>query len=46
VFNVVLLAPFEVYPLVGTLASAWFKALGTSKYLHRRVSDILSLMHT
>ncbi|KAF8185721.1 hypothetical protein BJ912DRAFT_1022889 [Pholiota molesta] len=32
----VLLAPFEVYPLVGTLVSAWFKALGTSKYLHRR----------
>ena len=35
----VLLTPFAVYPLIGTLASAWFKALETSKYLHRRVSN-------
>ncbi|KAJ2930310.1 hypothetical protein H1R20_g6757, partial [Candolleomyces eurysporus] len=36
VFKRVLLAPLSLYPLVGTLASAWFKALGTSRYLHRR----------
>lgn len=35
----VLLTPFAVYPFIGALASAWFKAIGTSKYLHRRVSD-------
>ncbi|KAF9477017.1 hypothetical protein BDN70DRAFT_838357 [Pholiota conissans] len=32
----VLLAPFDFYPFVGTVVSAWFKALGTSKYLHRQ----------
>jgi hypothetical protein len=32
----VLLSPFQVYPFVGMAVSAWFKALGTSRFLHRR----------
>ncbi|KAF8907092.1 hypothetical protein CPB84DRAFT_1675239, partial [Gymnopilus junonius] len=32
----VLLAPFQIYPFVGLTVSAWFKALGTSRFLHRR----------
>lgn len=34
----VLLSPFQVYPFVGMAVSAWFKALGTSRFLHQRVS--------
>ncbi|PPQ92482.1 hypothetical protein CVT25_010427 [Psilocybe cyanescens] len=32
----VLLSPFQVYPFVGMAVSAWFKALGTSRFLHQR----------
>jgi len=32
----VLLSPFQVYPFVGMVVSAWFKALGTSRFLHQR----------
>ncbi|KDR86127.1 hypothetical protein GALMADRAFT_219127 [Galerina marginata CBS 339.88] len=32
----VLLSPFQVYPFVGMVVSAWFKAIGTSRSLHRR----------
>ncbi|KIM38279.1 hypothetical protein M413DRAFT_249073 [Hebeloma cylindrosporum] len=32
----VLLSPFQVYPFVGLAITAWFKALGTSHFLHRR----------
>ncbi|KAF6753174.1 hypothetical protein DFP72DRAFT_902106 [Ephemerocybe angulata] len=32
----VVLAPLALYPLVGTVVSAWFRALGTSRQLHRR----------
>ncbi|KXN80923.1 hypothetical protein AN958_06580 [Leucoagaricus sp. SymC.cos] len=32
----VLLFPFSFYPLVGLLLSAWLKALGTARHLHRR----------
>ncbi|KAF8954545.1 hypothetical protein BDZ97DRAFT_1676587 [Flammula alnicola] len=32
----ILLSPFQVYPFVGMAVSAWFKALGTSHFLHRR----------
>ncbi|KAF9553374.1 hypothetical protein CPC08DRAFT_713792 [Agrocybe pediades] len=32
----VVLAPFTLYPVVGMLVSAWFKALGTSRFLHQR----------
>ncbi|PPQ76580.1 hypothetical protein CVT26_012820 [Gymnopilus dilepis] len=32
----VLLSPFQVYPFFGLIVSAWFKALGTSRFLHRR----------
>ncbi|KAF8639360.1 hypothetical protein AX17_001549 [Amanita inopinata Kibby_2008] len=30
-----LLLPFDLYPFVGILISAWFKALGTAQHLHR-----------
>lgn len=30
------LSPFQVYPFVGLAVSAWFKAFGTSHFLHRR----------
>jgi len=34
----VVLTPVVVlYPFVGTLVSAWFRALGMSRVLHRRV---------
>ncbi|TFK32566.1 hypothetical protein BDQ12DRAFT_616860 [Crucibulum laeve] len=32
----VLLLPFNFYPFVGILVSAWFKALGTAHYLHKQ----------
>jgi len=32
----ILLSPIQVYPFIGTVVSAWFKALGTSQSLHRR----------
>jgi len=32
----ILLAPFSLYPFVGIFASAWFKAQGTAKYLHKQ----------
>jgi len=32
----ILLSPLQVYPLLGLLISAWFKALGTAQFLHRR----------
>jgi hypothetical protein len=35
----VLLAPLQVYPFVGMGISAWFKALGTSKFLHKSYFD-------
>lgn len=38
IVSVVLLSPFQIYPLVGMIVTAWFKALGTSRFLHRRVS--------
>ncbi|KAJ3970676.1 hypothetical protein EV361DRAFT_914949 [Lentinula raphanica] len=31
-----LLLPFNFYPLIGILISAWFKGLGTARILHRR----------
>ena len=42
-FGLVLLSPFQVYPFVGLAVSAWFKALGTSRFLHRRVSLVRTL---
>jgi hypothetical protein len=36
-FALVLLSPFQIYPFVGMAVTAWFKALGTSHFLHRRV---------
>jgi len=38
--GLVLLSPFQVYPVVGMAVTAWFKALGTSHFLHRRVRFI------
>ncbi|KAF8816229.1 hypothetical protein BYT27DRAFT_7230035 [Phlegmacium glaucopus] len=32
----ILLSPLHVYPFVGPVVSAWFKALGTAQFLHRR----------
>ncbi|KAJ8457247.1 hypothetical protein ONZ45_g18385 [Pleurotus djamor] len=32
----VLLLPFDLYPFIGIVASAWLKALGTAHILHRR----------
>jgi len=32
----ILLTPFHLYPVVGLLFSAWLKALGTARHLHRR----------
>ncbi|THV07780.1 hypothetical protein K435DRAFT_708803 [Dendrothele bispora CBS 962.96] len=32
----ILLLPFNFYPLVGIVVSAWFKGLGTARALHRR----------
>ncbi|KAF8996704.1 hypothetical protein BDQ17DRAFT_1544631 [Cyathus striatus] len=32
----VLLLPFDFYPFVGILVSAWLKALGTAQYLHKQ----------
>ncbi|EAU92120.2 hypothetical protein CC1G_11405 [Coprinopsis cinerea okayama7 len=32
----ILLIPASLYPLLGPLVSAWFRALGTAEYLHRR----------
>jgi len=32
----VILIPFNFYPFIGILVSAWFKALGTGQILHRR----------
>ncbi|KIK00917.1 hypothetical protein K443DRAFT_678842 [Laccaria amethystina LaAM-08-1] len=32
----VILIPFNFYPFIGILISAWFKALGTGHILHRR----------
>ena len=37
-FGLALLSPFQVYPFIGLSVSAWFEALGTSHFLHRRVS--------
>jgi len=37
-FGLVLVSPFQVYPFIGLSVSAWFEALGTSYFLHRRVS--------
>lgn len=33
--RLVLLAPLDLYPFVGTLISSWLKAIGTALYLHR-----------
>ncbi|PFH47211.1 hypothetical protein AMATHDRAFT_68228 [Amanita thiersii Skay4041] len=30
-----MLLPFDLYPFIGILISAWLKALGTAQYLHR-----------
>lgn len=35
--RVVVLAPLNFVPVVGILVSAWLKALGTARYLHRPV---------
>ncbi|KAJ3853346.1 hypothetical protein EV368DRAFT_39093 [Lentinula lateritia] len=35
-FKKALLLPFNFYPLVGILISAWFKGMGTARILHRR----------
>ncbi|XP_006453767.1 hypothetical protein AGABI2DRAFT_189141 [Agaricus bisporus var. bisporus H97] len=32
----ILLLPFDFYPFIGIIVSAWLKALGTSRHLHRR----------
>ncbi|KAF5373597.1 hypothetical protein D9758_000886 [Tetrapyrgos nigripes] len=32
----ILLLPFNFYPLIGIVVSAWFKGLGTARALHRR----------
>jgi len=32
----ILLSPLQVYPFIGSVLSAWFKALGTGQFLHRR----------
>jgi len=32
----ILLMPFNLYPIVGVLVAAWFKALDTAQYLHRQ----------
>jgi len=42
-FGLVLLSPFQVYPFVGLAVTAWFKALGTSHFLHQRVSKLRTL---
>ncbi|KAE9402694.1 hypothetical protein BT96DRAFT_1017440 [Gymnopus androsaceus JB14] len=36
VLRSVLLLPFNFYPIVGILISAWFKGMATSRMLHRR----------
>jgi hypothetical protein len=33
----VLLLPFALYPFVGIIVSAWLRALGTARYLHKPV---------
>jgi len=38
--SLVLLAPFQLYPIVGIVVSAWFRALGTAQTLHKRVSNL------
>ena len=35
---IVLLSPMQIYPIIGSVISAWFKALDTAHFLHRRVS--------
>jgi len=32
----ILLSPIQIYPFIGSVVSAWFKALGTGQFLHRR----------
>ncbi|KIK68240.1 hypothetical protein GYMLUDRAFT_35616 [Collybiopsis luxurians FD-317 M1] len=36
VFKRILLLPFNFYPIVGILISAWFKGMATARMLHRR----------
>lgn len=40
----VLLAPLNFVPFVGLAISAWFRALGTGKYLHTPVSGQTGLL--
>ena len=35
-----IMVPFALYPVVGILASAWVKAVGTARYLHKQVGGM------
>jgi hypothetical protein len=41
----VILAPFSFVPMVGVLVSAWVRALGTARFLHRPVSYTCNQYH-
>ncbi|KAL9716765.1 hypothetical protein Ac2012v2_001216 [Leucoagaricus gongylophorus] len=45
VIKQLVLLPFNFYPIIGLVVSAWFKALGTARTLHRRVSADIKLKH-
>ncbi|EED79629.1 predicted protein [Postia placenta Mad-698-R] len=40
-----LLLPVETVPLVGIMISAWFRALGTSRYLHKASSTFFATQY-
>jgi len=45
-FKRVILLPFNFYPLVGILISAWFKGMATAKVLHRRYFEAKKMTPT
>ncbi|KAJ3732662.1 hypothetical protein DFJ43DRAFT_1072064 [Lentinula guzmanii] len=45
-FKRALLLPFNFYPLIGILISAWFKGLGTARILHRRYFEAKKMTPT